>query len=558
MTIDISEKMNALALTLLAAVPVILWYFYTRVKYARFEQLAHIPRPPTSLVWGHLKIIGEIINKEPLRHYDYAFYELLKRTPDNDGLIALDIRPIGVPTIVIQSHELAEQISKATPLFKYSVPKSRTTDVMIPVVGKKSLTLLNDEPWKNIRKQFNAAFAPSNLATFLPQIIDKAKVFLDVLDGYARSGAEFGLGEPCTLLTFDVIGLAVLNIDFKSQKSSSEQHKVVRYFRDLLATVPPTFAGDTWARHPMKHYRRIGITKGIETSLRSIVQDKFDKLQKGDGKTLDRSVLALGLKSVDALTPDILQQNVDSIKTFLFAGHDTTSILLQWAFYELSRTPRALAALRDELNDLLGPDADPTATANALLEGGDKLKLQYTSAVIKETLRLHPPAGTARMVPPGTDFRLQTKHGQLCVDGLALYVCHYALQRDPAVYGVTAEAWVPERWLGQASTSSEDYASPSMGHDYQHRIPVSAWRPFERGPRNCVGQELANLEARLILAMAARRYDFTKVGLGAPALKHGEPVQDQHGQYEVTKPLFETFNMSSKPVDGMKMTVKFQ
>jgi hypothetical protein len=148
--------------------------------------------------------------------------------------------------------------------------------------------------------------------------------------------------------------------------------------------------------------------------------------------------------------------------------------------------------------------------------------------------------------------------------------------RCTGIQQFTADAWVPERWLGQASTASEDYVSPSTGHDYQEdlRMPASAWRPFERGPRNCVGQELANLEARLIVAMAARRYDFTKVGLGAPALRHGEPVQDQRGQYEVVKPLFETscfiglrdvyygdlsqtFNVTAKPVDGMKMTVKF-
>lgn len=151
-----------------------------------------------------------------------------------------------------------------------------------------------------------------------------------------------------------------------------------------------------------------------------------------------------------------------------------------------------------------------------------------------------------------------------------------ATMRCTGIQQFTADAWVPERWLGQASTASEDYVSPSTGHDYQEdlRMPASAWRPFERGPRNCVGQELANLEARLIVAMAARRYDFTKVGLGAPALRHGEPVQDQRGQYEVVKPLFETscfiglrdvyygdlsqtFNVTAKPVDGMKMTVKF-
>jgi hypothetical protein len=57
--------------------------------------------------------------------------------------------------IVIQSPELAGQITKATPLFKYSVPRSPTQDVLIPVVGEKSMILLNYEPWKNMRKQFN-------------------------------------------------------------------------------------------------------------------------------------------------------------------------------------------------------------------------------------------------------------------------------------------------------------------------------------------------------------------------------------------------------------------
>ncbi|KAJ3579316.1 hypothetical protein NPX13_g1249 [Xylaria arbuscula] len=124
------------------------------------------------------------------------------------------------------------------------------------------------------------------------------------------------------------------------------------------------------------------------------------------------------------------------------------------------------------------------------------------------------------------------------------------MHRDPDVYGDNAETFVPERWLGGDSGS---------------KIPASAWRPFERGPRNCIGQEFANIEARVIIAHIARRYDFTKVGLGA-ILRDGEgrPVMDDDtpsggssggGRYKLTAPLYKTRQVTAKPVDGMKVKV---
>jgi len=123
----------------------------------------------------------------------------------------------------------------------------------------------------------------------------------------------------------------------------------------------------------------------------------------------------------------------------------------------------------------------------------------------------------------------------VCLDGMVLYLCHYGIQRDAAVYGDSANDFVPERWLGDADTSAE--AEGKAGGE--GRVPASAWRPFERGPRNCIGQELANLEARVILASVARRYDFVKVGAGEVRLDdRGEPVLNEKGQYEVKSELF--------------------
>lgn len=83
---------------------------------------------------------------------------------------------------------------------------------------------------------------------------------------------------------------------------------------------------------------------------------------------------ALSLQGIDKLTPQILQQTSDTIRGFLFAGHDTTSILMQWAFYELSRRPASQKALRDELDEVLGPDPSPSAVSDKLL-GPDAGKL---------------------------------------------------------------------------------------------------------------------------------------------------------------------------------------
>jgi cytochrome P450 len=70
------------------------------------------------------------------------------------------------------------------------------------------------------------------------------------------------------------------------------------------------------------------------------------------------------------------------------------------------------------------------------------------------------------------------------------------------------------------------------------KIPVSAWRPFERGPRNCIGQELANMEARVIMACTLRRYDFIKVGCGEVETdEKGQPIVEETGKYRTKSEL---------------------
>ncbi|KAL2824201.1 cytochrome P450 [Aspergillus pseudoustus] len=545
-----------LATVLWTACSGLLVYALARLRFIRLKQYAHLPGPTTTLLWGHLKLVLGLVRKEPSKHYHYAIHDLIKSQADDTGLMFLDLRPASIPVAFVYSHELAEQITSVTPQFKYSVPKAPLQDLLGPVIGHKSFLLLSGEQWRDTRKMFNMAFAPNHLVTFIPAILDKVSIFMQTLDAHARSGNEFNLGERCTLLTLDVIGRVILNVDLNSQREKSEQHNLVRGFQELLDNLP--FAPQLqWLLSPRKYRRRMGASTKIEASLQSIIQDKLDNLQASKDRKperSDRSVLFLALESIDAQqNQETIQTAIDSIRTFLFAGYDTTSVLLQWALYELSRTPRALAALRAELDRVVGPNADPTATAAAIIATPAKLsELVYLSAVIRETLRLHPPAGTSRFVAPGPgtaeNLTLQTPRGPLCVDGVMLYLIHFSIQRDRAVYGDSADAWVPERWLQQQGAGKGEGVPPA-----------SAWRPFERGPRGCIGQDLALLEARLVLAMAVRRYDFVKVGLGATVAQNSDEDGDvdEYGQYCSAEPLYDTFNLSSKPVDGTRMRVRF-
>lgn len=242
-----------------------------------------------------------------------------------------------------------------------------------------------------------------------------------------------------------------------------------------------------------------------------------------------RTILSLSLQEIESLTPQIMEETCDQLKTFLFAGHDTTSTTIIWSIYELFRTPHALKAVRDELDTLFGPGIGVRGSASVqekilAPDGGEILqRMTYISAVIKEVLRLHPPVGSVRISKPETGFVVSTPQGEYNLDGNWIYLNHSIIHRDRAVFGETADDFVPERWL-----QSEGAV-----------CPPSAWRPFERGPRSCIGMELANIEARIIISMLVRRYEFIKVGLGQLELDvGGQPVIDGKGRLKVRSELY--------------------
>lgn len=355
--------------------------------------------------------------------------------------------------------------------------------------------------------------------------------FLKYLDQLVVSGEVFPLEKLVSNLTLDIIGAAVMGAQLNAQQwDSSQQGELARLFVEVVQTYHDEKNNLPWWIAPVTTWKRRQLSNRIDALVKDSIKLRYSELKEEAKGNRSRSIVVLSLQDTEALTPQLLSETSDQVRSFLFAGHDTNASMLQWAIYELSRTPRALKAVRDELDEVLGPETDPFTICATLADRGEQIlpRLQYVNAVIKETLRLHPPAATVRMTDPGSGFTVRAPTGEeYNLDGTIMYSVQSIIQRDPSVYGDTADVWVPERWLGEAAKD----------------IPASAWRPFERGPRNCIGSELANLESRIIISVVARKYDFVKLGLGESALdEKGLPVLDDNGQYKVKSELYNVSN----------------
>ncbi|RAH60890.1 cytochrome P450 monooxygenase [Aspergillus piperis CBS 112811] len=552
---------------LLILLPLGVSYFISRIRYSRFKKYADWPQLPPSLIWGHMKALHEFIARgEERRHIDIVFQEIQEHL-GNPPLILYDLRPVQFRLCVVGSHEVAEQIARSSKSFPYSMKKSPTMGALEPLLGPHSIITQQGEHWKGLRKRFNPGFAPQHLVTLLPCILDKAIQFTDILDGYARNGEEFSLDERCVSLTFDIIGAVTMDKDFHAQLDRSKQDELVRLYRELTTTYRRGSSVQWDWLDPRLNWRRRTLSRRIDQLIAEHIKLKFAELKSKSTEKRSRSVLSLSLQDIDQLNTQVIQETCDQLKSFLFAGHDTTSVVLQWTFYILSRTPRVLDKVRRELDDLFGPDPSPAAVQEKLLApGGEELlkRMSYTSAVIKEILRLYPPSGSARYMPPGSGFNVQLPDGKtLCLDGVVIYLNATLVHREEKVYGPTKDEFIPERWLGNTDTGlglipdSAENQGDGDGSVASAHVPASAWRPFERGPRNCIGQELANLEARVILACTVRRFDFEKVGVGALARDAtGAPILDAaKGQYEVETELFNTMQVTAKPIDGTVVKV---
>jgi cytochrome P450 len=166
----------------------------------------------------------------------------------------------------------------------------------------------------------------------------------------------------------------------------------------------------------------------------------------------------------------------DEVMTLFLAGHETTAVALSWTWYLLAQHPEVDARLADELRVVLGGRPPMVADLPAL---------RYTEMVVTESMRLYPPAyGIGRQAARPTAVA-----GQPMGAGGIVIIPTWVVHRDIRWFD-KPEEFRPERWDEAAA----------------RRLPRFAYFPFGGGPRQCIGNAFAMMEAILILAAIAQRF----------------------------------------------------
>lgn len=173
------------------------------------------------------------------------------------------------------------------------------------------------------------------------------------------------------------------------------------------------------------------------------------------------------------------QQVRDEVMTLFLAGHETTALALSWSFALLAQHPEVEARLVEEIRTVLGEKAPEVA---------DIPRLPYAERVLKESMRVYPPAWIlARQALRDVDvagYRIPAK----AFVSMSQWVTHH-----DARWFQEPERFLPERWT----------------EEFERQLPKHVYFPFGAGPRGCIGKALAMMEATLFLTTMLQRFKFT-------------------------------------------------
>eukprot|EP01134_Creolimax_fragrantissima_P005089 CFRG5089T1 len=359
----------------------------------------------------------------------------------------------------------------------------------IDILGKGIIT--SDGPyWKKQRTLLSHAFRVSILEdtmTVAKGAVDRMSVKLEKIRG---TGVPIEIGEEFRLLTLEVIGELVLSLP-------AEESNIV--FPDLYLPIVTEANKRIW--DPVRkflptptqfHYRKT--VKGLNDYMCQLIRKRWAERAsnvsvnsvKKVPDILDQTLQTIDPASFDEAT--VLQLR-DEFKSFILAGHETSASMLTWCLYECTQNPDVLQKLIAESKSVFGPGRldNGDIFGDVPLPSRDELSnLNYTVNSLKETLRKYTPVPIVSRVAKETDVI----DGHTIPAGTKIFVNIKGIHDDPSLWEHPDE-FKPER--------------------FDMKFDPYSYLPFINGPRNCLGQHLALLEARIVLSLLLQRFKFTPV-----------------------------------------------
>ncbi len=391
------------------------------------------------------------LNNNPLEY----FTKVAREYGDVAGLRVLNFK-----TVFINHPSLIEEVL-VTNARKYS--KGRVLRANRHVFGEGLLTSEGDF-WLRQRRLAQPAFHRARITSYAATMVDYTE---RMLQGW-RGGEERDAHQEMMRLTLEIVAKTLFDADV--ERDAQEVGKSLELLLEIGANFRRTIFVPHWLPTPTNLRVRREV-KQIEKILYRIIAER--RASARDAGDLLSMLLSAQDEDGSRMTDRQLR---DETITLFLAGHETTASTLSWTWWLLARHPEVEAKLHAELDAVLG-DRAPTLD--------DLPKLRYTGQVITESLRLYPAAwGMARLVVEDHEIA-----GYAVTKGMGVAMAQWVVHRDPRWYDAPEE-FRPERW--------ED--------DLLKRLPRFAYFPFGGGPRQCIGNAFALMEAALILATIARKF----------------------------------------------------
>ncbi len=409
---------------------------------------SRIPETP------HLPIVGGTLHyfRDPL-----AFLENASRLGD-----IVKMRFFQKTAWLVTDPVLIDQVLvKSAPLFQ----KDMFMRSLKRLLGEGLLTSEGDF-WKRQRRLIQPAFHRDRIASYASVMTERTTRALDrwkdreILDVH-RTMME---------LTAEIVSACLFGSSAGDVGEVGRCIDVVmeRFANPLFLTIPAL------GELPLPVNRRF---REVAPRLDRIVRGFIEARRKAGTSAGSHDLLAMLLEARDDDGTAMSDQQIrDEVLVLFLAGHETTAVSLSWTLWELGENPEVEERLHEELARVLGGRV-PTFD--------DLPKLEYTARVVSEALRLHPPAWSIGREAT-SDFELGGHHFE---KGAWMWMLPWAMQRDPRWFKDPL-VFRPERW--------ED--------GFAKKLPKFAYMPFGGGPRICIGNQFALMEAALLLATITQRF----------------------------------------------------
>jgi cytochrome P450 len=329
-------------------------------------------------------------------------------------------------------------------------------------------------PWLRQRRLMQPAFHRERVAGYGKTMAGFAEQMLDEWDAEERPRRD--VHQDMMKLTMAIATKTLFGADLSDEAAA----EIGKAFDDAIVEIAVRF------RRPVKIPRWLPLPSNRRYAravarLDRLVYDMLEQKHNGNGGGDDLLTMLTEARDEDGTAMDAKQIRDEAVTIFL-AGHETTAITLSWTFHLLAQNPEVEQRLVRELHDVVG-DRPP--------EMADLPRLPLLANVVNESMRLFPPAYAI-----GREAIEDCEIGGYPVPAkTTIFLSPWVSHRD-ARWFEDPLAFKPERWES----------------DFAKKLPRFAYVPFGGGPRVCIGNSFALMEAALILASVVRRYQLTQPG----------------------------------------------